>query len=114
MKITQSMLLAMAVCIVSLMLTPFIPDSGIQNLLILVAVASVGYFVFVTVKGVRRDPYSLQALQETHEREEIRSLIDAQEKVLDGPVVCLHCGTEFDSSRSICPRCGARAGSRCS
>lgn len=113
MKLNPQMLLAMAICIVSLLLVPFVPDLGFRNLLVLISVLSVAAFVVLTVKGARRDAYSLEALRETHEREQLRELLDSQEKIIDGEVVCLVCGTEFDPSRSICPRCGARAGTTC-
>jgi hypothetical protein len=74
----------------------FVAVVGVLDLLL-----AGGYYALVRAK---RDPYSIQALREELEREELEA-IEEPEAVAD-KFLCLRCGQEVDARLKVCPRCG--------
>lgn len=70
------------------------------------ALAAVGVVMMVVhALQRRRDPYSLSALQELEEKEEVRRLREEMGKPGDDAVVCPHCMNVYPSELPVCPNC---------
>ncbi|MCC7435059.1 MAG: hypothetical protein IT363_10275 [Methanoregulaceae archaeon] len=53
----------------------------------------------------RRDPYSLSALHELDEQEEVRRLREQMGKPGSEDVVCPHCMNVYPAELPVCPNC---------
>jgi len=53
----------------------------------------------------RRDPYSLTALHELEEKEEVRRLRESTGKAGTEAVVCPHCMNVYSAEMPVCPNC---------
>lgn len=83
-----------------------LPFLGVASLLMEVLIAAAGLsLVGGVVLGVRPvDPFSLDELRRTHEREELRK-IEADLPPAGPMVTCVRCGNVYDARIPVCPEC---------
>jgi hypothetical protein len=101
---TQPIILSLVCAGVLLLLcAPFLGPvgafAGVAGALDLVIAGAYAWMV-----RLKRDPYSIQALRGTIEREELDEI--EEPTAVAEKFLCLRCGQEIDARLGVCPKCG--------
>ncbi len=89
--------------VVHLMVAPFLGPIG-SYVAVAGAMDLAGAGLFAWLLKSRKDPYSISALRDTIDREELDEY--EEPSAVASKFLCLRCGQEVDSRLGVCPRCG--------
>lgn len=105
-------MVGLALSMASAMLLPALGGYGpLRSVLLgLVVLGAIGALAGAVFERRGRDRYDLAALQEIHEREEIRALLDDEPVVEADEILCRGCGEVYPARLPACPRCKLPSG----